>query len=57
MFEAEYKSQFIRIASLEQELNNVNIEKKNLQNEFDLFKRSKAEEIRVIFFSKFKILI
>lgn len=48
MFEAEYKSQLIRITSLEQELINVRTDKKSLENEFESFKRNKAEEIRVI---------
>ncbi len=52
MFEAEYKSQFLKINSLEQELLNVKNEKKSLESEFNNFKRTKAEELRDIAESK-----
>ena len=47
MFEAEYKAQLIKITSLEQELTNSKNEKKSLESEFEIFKRKKAEELRV----------
>jgi hypothetical protein len=52
MFEAEYKSQFLKISNLEQELLNVKNEKKSLESEFNNFKRTKAEELRDIAESK-----
>ena len=56
MFEAEYKAQLIKITSLEQELANSKNDKKSLESEFELFKRKKAEELRVNMFSFFLLL-
>ena len=47
MFEADYKAQLIKITSLEQELVNAKNDKKSVESEFELFKRKKAEELRV----------
>lgn len=52
MFEAEYKSQFLKISSLEQELLNVKNEKKSLESEYNNYKRTKAEELRDVAESK-----
>jgi len=52
MFEAEYKSQLLKINSLEQEVLNARNEKKSLESEFNTFKRTKAEELRDLAESK-----
>lgn len=56
MFEAEYKLQITKIASLEQELMSAKNAKLSTESELEAFKRKAAEELRVNN-SKFKLFI
>jgi hypothetical protein len=48
LFEIEIKSQMMKNATLETQLNSIKIEKKQLQKDFDSFKEEKLTEFKVI---------